>query len=88
MDEWAKGIEGLTDEQLVTGIEKVRSDCTWPPSIAEFRKLCLDDGSTWEHRTGAYRDSSEVLGLPELKAQPKVQKKEMKEIRKTLGMKK
>jgi len=39
---WLKGLQGLTPEQLATGLTKclTRTD-TWPPTLIEFRNLCL-----------------------------------------------
>jgi len=41
-DTWAKGLAGLTAEELGRGLESciTRSD-PWPPVLAEFRALCL-----------------------------------------------
>lgn len=50
ISEWAEGISGLTDEQLAKGVNAVRESCEWPPSIAEFRRLCTggsDDSWRW-----------------------------------------
>lgn len=41
-DTWGKGLAGLTDAQLAAGLEAciTRADA-WPPTLAEFRALCL-----------------------------------------------
>lgn len=41
-DTWAKGLAGLTPQQLARGLEAciTRTD-PWPPVLAEFRALCL-----------------------------------------------
>lgn len=41
-DTWAKGLAGLTPEELGVGLEAcIRRDDRWPPVLAEFRELCL-----------------------------------------------
>jgi hypothetical protein len=32
---------GLTGHEIAHGIGKARAECQWPPSIAEFRALCI-----------------------------------------------
>ncbi len=49
---WAKGLAGLTGDDLARGVRKViELGMDWPPSMPEFRKLCLP--------------SEADLGLPE-----------------------
>lgn len=52
LQEWALGIQYLTNEQLAIGVEAVRMNCTWPPSIAEFVGLCTPESPNehWEHK--------------------------------------
>jgi len=39
---WAKGLAGLTGHQLAAGIEScITSAESWPPTLPEFRALCL-----------------------------------------------
>jgi len=51
-NEWALGLAGLTGEEIAAGIEAARRECTWPPTIAEFRKLATG-GATAEQRAAA-----------------------------------
>lgn len=53
-DEWAQGLAGLTGNEIAHGIGKARAECQWPPSIAEFRALCLD-GANAEQRAFSAR---------------------------------
>ena len=53
--EWAEGIKDLSDTQLARGVEKTRQVCPWPPSIAEFRKLCIRDWRSQEHLHQNYK---------------------------------
>jgi len=39
--EWAEGLEGFTAEIVLHGVKQAKQKCEWPPSIAEFRRLCL-----------------------------------------------
>jgi len=38
---WAQGLWSITAEQLAYAVEKVARECEWPPTVAEFRALCL-----------------------------------------------
>ena len=56
--EWAEGLAGLQVDEIKRGIERAREACRWPPSIAEFRALCLggaDDTVARIQRGEAYR---------------------------------
>ena len=63
MQEWAIGLAGLSGEQIKRGLDKCRSDCKWPPTIAEFLDMALERG-TWEHASPAYRVNRDLLALP------------------------
>ncbi len=40
--EWGKGLRDLTQEQIERGLHLCRTcERDWPPSISEFRKMCL-----------------------------------------------
>ena len=39
--EWSEGLSGISDKSILRGITTVRQTLEWPPSIAEFRRLCL-----------------------------------------------
>lgn len=60
--EWAKGISGLTGEEIKAGIDHCRSHCVWPPSIAEFRQACKG-GANAEQRAYAARAREERPAL-------------------------
>ena len=39
---WAKGLAGLTGQQLAAGIAAcIASAMDWPPTLPEFRRMCL-----------------------------------------------
>lgn len=43
---WKQGLSGLTVEQIRQGFDALlRNGCEWPPSLPEFRALCLHSGS-------------------------------------------
>jgi hypothetical protein len=64
--EWAKGIEGLSGEEIKTGIEFCRSQATWPLSIAEFRTACRG-GANAEQRAYAARVQDDQEGVKALR---------------------
>jgi len=39
--DWAKGLAGCTVEQINNGIDQARDELEWPPSVREFRLICL-----------------------------------------------
>lgn len=43
LDEWREGLAGLSVEQVKRGIDAVRVNCQWPPSIAEFVRFAKHD---------------------------------------------
>jgi hypothetical protein len=52
--DWQHGLAGLTDAQIITGIESLPTGANdWPPLVGEFRTLCTGDDGL--HRTGAYK---------------------------------
>lgn len=55
MADWQHGLAGVTDEQILQGLESLPK--TWPPTVDEFRELCLGEvsGDGWRHNTAAYR---------------------------------
>lgn len=55
-DEWAQGLAGLTGADIKRGLESVRAELPWPPSIAEFRTAC-HGGANAEQRAYAARAS-------------------------------
>lgn len=60
--EWAKGISGLTGEEIKAGIDHCREYSSWPPSIAEFRQACKG-GANAEQRAYAARVRDDAHAL-------------------------
>ena len=71
--EWYDALEGITPLQLRAAVEKVRQECEWPPSIAEFLK----------HTKTAPRDPCHrvLSALPPPKGDPLVAKKFLSRIK-------
>lgn len=40
IDDWADGLSGIDPEIIKQGIDFCKINLEWPPSIAEFRKIC------------------------------------------------
>ena len=64
--EWAKGIAGLSGEEIRHGIDHCRTHNPWPPSIAEFRTACRG-GATAEQRAYAARARDDQEGAKALR---------------------
>jgi len=43
--EWSRAIRGMSKEQLRRGVDACRDNCTWPPSMAEFRQMATGQGN-------------------------------------------
>lgn len=58
-DTWAKGLAGLQPQQLAQGLEAciTRADA-WPPTLPEFRALCLGIPSLLEVREDLKREGA------------------------------
>ncbi len=41
LGEWMEGLQGIRPESMKDAIDHCRNCLDWPPSIAEFRKLCF-----------------------------------------------
>lgn len=79
MAEWAKGLEGLTGEQIRQGLEAW--DAAWPPSLPEFRKACVGERGGL-HNTAAYRPFPKALPKP--KAKPEIAQAALDDMRRGL----
>ncbi|RNE89859.1 hypothetical protein [Marichromatium sp. AB31] len=65
--EWGEGLAGLKPEQLDRGIRYAREHYDWAPSIAKFRRACLEGDSTPEQRAREAlmaRQRAEQAALP------------------------
>lgn len=54
--EWAKGLDDLTNEEIARGLDKCRRTLEWPPSIAEFRNFA-------KPKTYAYHQDCKLIDL-------------------------
>jgi hypothetical protein len=57
---WAKGLSGISGQQLAAGLEAciVRADA-WPPTLPEFRAMCIGIPSLAEVRADLRRTDAE-----------------------------
>ena len=81
--EWALMLETLTNEQMANGVEKTRLECEWPPSIAEFKKLCVGDEEHWQHKAMRL---NRCLSLPRAKPNKEKARMEINKMRQSLGI--
>lgn len=51
-NEWTQGVAWLTPAQIDHGVDRMRAEFEWPPSIAEFINLSLDIPSLNEFLVG------------------------------------
>ncbi len=65
--EWSEGLTGLNREQLERGLKRAREHCEWPPSIAEFRKLCDLSTESDEKAARLSAENFKLLQLDEAK---------------------
>lgn len=63
MADWQGRLSGLTDEQIIVGLENLPND--WPPTVDEFRVLCTggDVSKGLSHNTAAYIPFVRTLSL-------------------------
>ena len=71
--EWYDALDGLTPVQLRTAVDRVRQECEWPPSIAEFLKYTKTEQRDPCHRM--------LDALPPPKGDPEVARKALEIIR-------
>jgi hypothetical protein len=63
-DTWIRGTYGLTTDQIARGLSQcVNLAHDWPPTLPEFRKLCLDDPGVprWECRAHKIIDPGTLI---------------------------
>ncbi|QBQ54947.1 hypothetical protein [Nitrosococcus wardiae] len=61
---WKKGLRGITGEQIAHGLARcLERDDPWPPTLPEFRVLCLGCDVPHKQNAAAYR-KPEHLALP------------------------
>jgi len=84
---WEAGLQDLTPQHLAVGLGRLLQEASeWPPSLPEFRDLCLGekDENEWQQNTKAYinYNPQKKLTAPKNK---ELARKEMLEIRKKLN---
>jgi hypothetical protein len=75
--EWYDALEGITPSQLRAAVDKVRQECEWPPSIAEFLR----------HTKTAPRDPCHKIlsALPPPKGDPAIAKAALAELKRLVS---
>lgn len=63
-NEWQLGLVGLTGAEIAEGINAARKTCTWPPTIAEFRKLATKGATAEQRAADRLMRDNEQLALP------------------------
>lgn len=46
--EWSMGLANFNGDQIKKGLDECRLNCVWPPSLAEFGKLCLGENDKYK----------------------------------------
>jgi hypothetical protein len=61
---WAKGLAGLTLDQIAGGIETaiIDSEDGWPPTLSQFRAMCLGIPS-WSQLRSTHRDTRDPFAV-------------------------
>lgn len=64
-EDWRRGLKGITPQQIGKALEKCldRGDA-WPPSLPEFRRLCLGQHDDPHAINAAAYQTPECLSLP------------------------
>jgi hypothetical protein len=61
---WKKGLRGVTSKQIAEGLAQcLEQGDPWPPSLPEFRLLCLGNNIQHKQNAAAYR-RPKCLALP------------------------
>lgn len=81
-DTWARGLAGVTATQLGHGLSTclLRRDDPWPPTLVEFRALCLPDKAVAPY----HRPFGRALAAP--KASPAQADEYRRKIRAAVGL--
>ena len=92
IDEWAKGLSGVTGEQIKHGLEAWAGE--WPPSLPEFKDACTGKSNLLNeyglnyipevYRIPEYKPEK-LLSGPEREARIKRGREELAKIKKSLG---
>jgi len=72
--EWAKGLNGLSGEQIKHGLDNW--NCDWPPTMNEFKQCCNP------RIEPCHKEFDKKLLLPRLKASDEVVEKQREKLRK------
>ena len=82
---WAGGLRGITGEQLATGLRQcIESGAEWPPSLPEFRAMCLRRRAPLCHQNIAGRADLAYVALPRPALTPEQREEYLRKIRAAL----
>lgn len=87
---WLAGLRDLTQDQMRDGLERVlTSGREWPPSLPEFRNICLNREEKEKNQYGLYHTpqhlqqpyENDALALPDKTYEEKRKEKELHRMR-------
>jgi hypothetical protein len=83
---WQKALRGVTYEQIARGLAKcLESGNSWPPSLPEFRALCLGNYTEQPKQNAAAYRAPECLKLVRPKGNSEVARAHLQAMRRMLG---
>ena len=82
---WAGGLQGITGAQLAAGLRTcIASGDAWPPSLPEFRAMCLPKRVPLCHQNITGRADLAYIALPPPALTPKQREECLRKIRAAL----
>ena len=79
---WAGGLQGITGAQLAAGLRTcIASGDAWPPSLPEFRAMCLPKRVPLCHQEAGTRPELAYIALPRPPRTPAQQEECLRKIR-------
>ena len=82
---WAGGLRGITGAQLAAGLRTcIGSGDAWPPSLPEFRAMCLPKRVPLCHQEARTRPELAYIALPRPPKAPAQQEECLRKIRAAL----
>ncbi len=82
---WAGGLCGITGAQLAAGLRQcILSGAEWPPSLPEFRAMCLPKRVPLCHQEARTRPALAYIALPRPALTPEQRKEYLEKMRAAL----
>ncbi len=83
---WAGGLRGITGAQLAVGLRQcILSGTEWPPSLPEFRAMCLPKRGPLCHQNIAGRADLAYVALPRRALTPEQREEYLEKMRAALN---